>query len=66
MAHRLLRTPGRYTGWLWEGIWRAPTRRWLKRLLHKADRRHGQRMLAADLPLEAADLPTNNGDSNVN
>ena len=49
------KTPGRYTGYLYEGIWRAPTRKWLKRLLHKADRRHGQRMLAADLPHDNGD-----------
>lgn len=35
----LVKHPTHYTGWLFEGATRAPSRRWVKRMVNKASRR---------------------------
>ncbi len=41
---RLLKLTDKYTGWTGEECWRAPDRRFLKRLEHRHNRRFGRKV----------------------
>lgn len=46
---RLVKLADKYTGWLGEGCWRRNGRRFVKRIEHRYNRRHGK-VLCLDKP----------------
>lgn len=45
----LVKLPDHYSGWMFEGATRAPTRRWVKHLANKAYRRYSRKLTKWEL-----------------